>query len=287
MTTDSRRPIWTPSEERVARSQMAEFFRFAAERGGIDAGLPGKEAYDRLYEWSIGNREKFWPLVWEFCGVVGESGVVAEDARTVLVDDAMAPPHGPRWFPNARLNFAENLLRFGDDRDAIVSWNERGFVQKLSFAELRREVVALALALQGAGVSAGDRVAGYLPNMSEAVIAMLATASIGALWSSCSPDFGVQGVIDRFGQIEPKVLFCAEGYLYAGKEIDLRGRLREIVGRLPSVEHVVVTDYQARGGDRVGKRWSEFIGEMLVKVAHDKVVPDADDKGASSVRVSA
>ncbi|MDQ6717845.1 MAG: acetoacetate--CoA ligase, partial [Gemmatimonadota bacterium] len=130
-------------------------------------------------------------------------------------------------------------------------------------------------------------VAGYLPNMSEAVIAMLATASIGALWSSCSPDFGVQGVIDRFGQIEPKVLFCAEGYLYAGKEIDLRSRLREIIARLPSVEHVVVTDYQARGGDCVGKRWSEFIGEMLVKIAHDKVVPDADDKGPSSVRVSA
>ncbi len=269
MNADSLQPIWTPSAERIAGSQMGEFIRFGSRRGAAFGGTPDRAAYEVLHRWSVDNREKFWPLVWEFCGVVGESGVTA-DPHSVLIGDRMAPPDeklGPKWFPNARLNFAENLLRFGDDRDAIVSWNERGLVQKLSFAELRRDVVALALALKGAGVNAGDRVAGYLPNIAEAVIAMLATASIGAVWSSCSPDFGVQGVIDRFGQIEPKVLFCAEGYLYAGKEIDLRGRLREIVERLRSVEQVVVTDYWAGNGECVGTRWSEFINTRLENVA--------------------
>ena len=287
-------PIWTPSPERVVRSNMATFFHVAAKHGAPDVGEPGPAAYDAFYKWSVENREKFWPLVWGFCGVVGEIGTTT-DPKSVLLGDRMAPPAqklGPKWFPNAKLNFAENLLRFGDDRPAIVSWNERGFLQSLTFAEVRREVVALALALKGAGVEAGDRVAGYLPNISETVIAMLATASIGAVWSSCSPDFGAQGVIDRFGQIEPKVLFCAEGYLYAGKGIDLRPRLKEIVSRLPSVRHVVVVDYQASesSGESIGTRWSDFIGENLVKVARDRVMPGAPgDAGESdeSTRVKA
>ena len=270
---------------------MGAFLRFAAERGGPGADAPDKSAYDRCYRWSIENREEFWPLVWEFCGVAGEWGVT-DDPRSVLAGDRMAPPdreRGPKWFPNAKLNFAENLLRFGDDEPAIVSWNEEGFVQSLTFAELRREVVALALALQGAEVKVGDRIAGYLPNIAEAVIAMLATAAIGAVWSSCSPDFGVEGVIDRFGQIEPKVLVCAEGYLYGGKEIDLRGRLSEIIRRLPSVQQVIVSDYRANGfpGPSVGKRWSEFIGENLVKVARDRVEPGGTGGVSETVRVRA
>jgi acetoacetyl-CoA synthetase len=284
-------PMWKPPAERVSRSNMATFFHVAAKHGAPEVGEPGPAAYDAFYKWSVEKREKFWPLVWGFCGVVGEIGTT-EDPKSALFGDRMAPPDptlGPKWFPNAKLNFAENLLRFGDDRPAIVSWNETGPVQSLTFAELRREVVALALALKGAGVGVGDRVAGYLPNISETVIAMLATASIGAVWSSCSPDFGVQGVIDRFGQIEPKVLFCAEGYLYAGKEIDLRQRLRDIVARLPSVQHVVVVDYRAGEGssESVGVRWSEFIGENLVKVARDRVLPDGDVRTTSRVRVEA
>jgi acetoacetyl-CoA synthetase len=269
---------------------MAAFLRFAARRGAPFDGKPGRAAYESLHRWSTDNREKFWPLVWEFCGVVGESGVTAEP-HSVLIGDAMAPPEdsGQKWFPNARLNFAENLLQFGDDRPAIVSWNERGRTQSLTFAELRREVVALALALKGAGVERGDRVAGYLPNIAEAVIAMLATASIGAVWSSCSPDFGVQGVIDRFGQIEPKVLFCVERYLYGGKEVDLRSRLTEIVERLPSVRNVVVANYLAIGDAApvVGARWSDFIGEQLVKVARNRVTPSVDGPTVREVRVDA
>ena len=271
------------------RSNLAAFLRFAALRGAPFNGAPGRAAYEEFHRWSVENREKFWPLVWEFCGIVGESGA-SENPESVLRGDRMGPPDatGPKWFPDARLNFAENLLRFGDDRDAIVSWNEDGFIQRLSFAELRREVVALALALQGAGVAAGDRVAGYLPNITETVIAMLATASIGAVWSSCSPDFGVQGVLDRFGQIEPKVLFCAEWYLYAGKAIDLRARIKEIVGRLPSVKHVVVADYRAFPDEpAVGTRWSAFIGENLVNIARDRVSPGMAGDFPREVRVKA
>jgi acetoacetyl-CoA synthetase len=158
----------------------------------------------------------------------------------------MGPPDrelGPRWFTGARLNFAENLLRHDDDRQAIVFWNERGHQRVLSFAELGQEVDRVARALRDHGIVVGDRVAGFLPNMPEAVIAMLATASLGAIWSSCSPDFGVNGVIDRFGQIQPRVLFCADGYRYAGKEIDSLSRVQEVVARIPEIEHVVVVPY--------------------------------------------
>jgi acetoacetyl-CoA synthetase len=178
----------------------------------------------------------------------------------------MGPPDeekGPRWFPDASLNFAENLLRFTDDEPAIASWNEEGHQRTLTFKELREAVETLSLALSAAGVVAGDRVAGWLPNIPEAVIAMLAATSLGAIWSSCSPDFGAQGVMDRFGQIEPKILFAADGYLYNGKEIDLLPRLRQIAFRIQSLEHVIVTPYRKQMPDlegvRKGTLWSRFI----------------------------
>jgi acetoacetyl-CoA synthetase len=178
----------------------------------------------------------------------------------------MGPPDGekgPRWFPDASLNFAENLLRFTDDEPALASWNEEGHQRTLTFKELRESVETLALALSAAGVVPGDRVAGWLPNIPEAVIAMLAATSLGAIWSSCSPDFGAQGVMDRFGQIEPKILFAADGYLYNGKEIDLLPRLRQIAFRIQSLEHVVVTPYRKQmpdlDGVRRGTLWSRFI----------------------------
>jgi len=177
----------------------------------------------------------------------------------------MAPPDlelGPRWFVGARLNFAENLLRFRDDRPALVFWNENGRQRALSYTELAGEVAALAAALRGVGVRVGDRVAGFMPNLPETVIAMLATASIGAIWSSCSPDFGVSGVLDRFGQIQPKVLFCAASYRYAGKEVECLPRVRDIVARLPDIEHVVIVPYLSRPADASGIRsavsWDEF-----------------------------
>ena len=235
-------PLWSPSRERVARARLTAFARLARERGG-----PDDERYASLHAWSVAHPERFWPLVWEFCGVVADARPGAPPWDDVLVGGGrMAPPDaalGPRWFPGARLNFAENLLRFRDARPALVCWNEEGRQRALSYEELHAEVSRVALALREAGVGAGDRVAGFMPNIAETVIAMLATASLGAVWSSCSPDFGAQGVLDRFGQIAPKVLFAADGYRYAGKAVDCLERLAEIVRRIPAIERVVVVPY--------------------------------------------
>jgi acetoacetyl-CoA synthetase len=234
-------PLWTPSGERIARANLT---RFIAEARASGAPVDG---FSALYRWSVERPEEFWPLLWRFTGVVAErlsDGREWEAVATGL--DRMAPPdpeRGPQWFLGARLNFAENLLRQRDHHEALVFWNERGRQRRLTYAELRREVARVAAALRDSGVGVGDRVAGYLPNLPETVVAMLATASLGAVWSSCSPDFGANGVLDRFGQIAPKVLFCADGYRYAGKEIDSLGRVREVIARIESIERVVVVPY--------------------------------------------
>jgi acetoacetyl-CoA synthetase len=178
----------------------------------------------------------------------------------------MAPPDpvlGPRWFLGARLNFAENLLRYEDEREALVFWNEAGRRSAITYRELRARVGRVAAALAADGVVAGDRVAGYLPNMPEAVIAMLAAASLGAVWSSCSPDFGANGVFDRFGQIEPRVLIAADGYWYGGKRIDIMARVREIRARIPGIERVVVVPYAdpsaAIDGLPGAVRWDDWV----------------------------
>ena len=217
-------PMWMPTPERAAQTAMARFMRET-----------GKADYATLHEWSVAHAEEFWSRIWDFCGVVGEKG-----ART-LVDGARMP--GARWFPDGRLNFAENLLRPGSRGDAMVFWGEDRIKRRLTHEQLRHLVSRMAQALADAGVEKGDRVAGYLPNLPESVAAMLATASLGAVWSSCSPDFGVQGVLDRFGQIEPKVLFVADGYLYGGKEYDCQQKASAVLERLPSVEECVVVDY--------------------------------------------
>jgi acetoacetyl-CoA synthetase len=199
--------------------------------------------YGVLHEWSVTHRERFWRAVADFCGAQVDG--FAEASCIGL--DRMAPPDdllGPKWFVGGRLNFAENLLRYRDDRTAIIAWNENGRQRTLTFAELYDEVRRIAGWLSSVGVTVGDRVVGFMPNIPETVIAMLATTSIGAVWSSCSPDFGVQGVLDRFGQIEPKVLVCADGYRYAGKEIDCAVRVREIVSRIPSIQRVLVVPYR-------------------------------------------
>jgi acetoacetyl-CoA synthetase len=195
----------------------------------------------------VDHPEAFWPEVWQFCGVIAEErpGRLPWD-EVVVGLDRMAPPDptlGPRWCPGARINFAENLLRHSDNHPALVFWNERGHQRELSYAELNAAVSRVAAALQREGITVGDRVAGFLPNMPEAVIAMLAATAVGAIWSSCSPDFGANGVLDRFGQIHPRVLFCADGYCYAGKEIDSLARVREVVERIPEIEGVVVGPY--------------------------------------------
>jgi acetoacetyl-CoA synthetase len=223
------------------------------------AGAEAVADFPALYRWSVDRPDAFWPEVWEFCGVVAEPW-----DEVVVGLDRMAPPDpalGPRWFTGARLNFAENLLRFSDDREALVFWNELGRRRALTYRELNEEVAAVAEALRAHGIQRGDRVAGFLPNLPETVIAMLATASLGAIWSSCSPDFGANGVLDRFGQIEPRILFCADGYRFAGKEIDSLARVREVCERIPAIERVVVVPYLSEKPDLSGIRGAVLWGE--------------------------
>jgi acetoacetyl-CoA synthetase len=244
---DGDRPLWAPTPERAAATNLAQFAK-AARAHGYNSG-PGGAAVDfpSLHAWSVARPDQFWPSVWEFCGVVADTLPNGTHWTEVVRGlDRMAPPDpvaGPSWFRDARLNFAENLLRFRDDRPALVARNELGRGRTLTYAELADEVARVAIALSESGVGVGDRVAGFMPNIPETVIAMLATASLGAVWSSCSPDFGVKGVLDRFGQIEPKVLFCANGYRYAGKEHDCLTRVREIAEKIPSIRRVVVVPY--------------------------------------------
>jgi acetoacetyl-CoA synthetase len=244
---DGDAPLWTPDAERVKRANLTAFIEHIQTKK--PAGSKGVKDFASLYRWSVEHPEAFWPEVWRFCGVVADERAGKPPWDDVVIGlDRMAPPDpklGPRWFPGARLNFAENLLRYSDDHPAFVFWNERGRQRTLSYAELGREVARVAAALREHGIVPGDRVAGFLPNLPEAVIAMLATTSLGATWSSCSPDFGANGVIDRFGQIGPRVLFCADGYRYAGKEIDSLARVREVGERIPEIERVVVVPYVA------------------------------------------
>ena len=273
--------LWTPSPERVIKANMTEFLRYVEERGGPPVPDYSADSYWQLHEWSVNNPERFWSLTWRFCGIIGHRGTGGGAERVGVGLDNMGPPDpekGPHWFPDASLNFAENLLRFTDDGPALSSWNEEGHQRTISYRDLREAVGTLAIALDAAGVGPGDRVAGWLPNIPEAVIAMIAATSLGATWSSCSPDFGAQGVMDRFGQIEPKVLFAADGYLYNGREIDLLPRLRQIAFRIPSLEHVVVTPYRKQmpdlDGVRKGTLWSRFIAVQWAVVAEKSTPPE-------------
>ncbi len=208
-------------------------------------------AYGEWHRWSCDRPESFWPAVWDWCGVISDGGDGEVEAEapaweSVLVrGERMAPPgpDGPEWFPGARLNFAENLLRRRDGAAAIIARSEGGPRREISFELLAQKVGAVSRALAADGLRSGDCVAGFLPNIPETVIAMLGAASIGATWTSCSPDFGTRGVVDRFGQVAPRVLICADGYRYGGKEIDCLARIREIVDAIPSIERVVVIPF--------------------------------------------
>ena len=223
--------LWEPSAERKAQANLTRFIQEVNSRWKA-----GCSDHASLYHWSVREPEKFWQSVWSFAGVIGDMG-----AGPYLSESEKMP--GARWFPNARLNFSQNLLRRRDHDPALVFWGENKVRRKLSFAQLHDQVSITAQALGALGVKAGDRVAAFMPNMPETVVALLATTSIGAIWSSCSPDFGVQGVLDRFGQIEPKVLFCVDGYYYSGKTHDTLPRIAEIVRRLPTLKRVVVAPY--------------------------------------------
>jgi len=221
-------PIWTPSPERVATANLTRFMEFVAR--SCDLTL---QDYDTLHAWSVKHPERFWPLLWEFCGIRS-----SKPWQQVLTDPERMP--GARWFPGARLNFAENLLRYRDEQTAIVFRGEDRKTSTLSYAELYQQVAALSGALRQVGVVQGDRVAGFMPNLPETVIAMLATTALGAIWTSCSPDFGINGVVDRFGQTRPKVLFCADGCFYGGKTHYCSEKVRGITQAIPSIEQVVI-----------------------------------------------
>jgi len=224
-------PLWRPSEARIQASNLKRFVDKVEDRHGVTI-----EDYASLHRWSVEQREAFWDAVWDL------GAVVAKQKGSVVLADGDRMP-GARWFTEARLNFAENLLRRRDDEPALIFFGEDAVRRSVSFAELHRKVSQLSQALRSAGIRPGDRVAGYLPNMPETVMAMLAAASVGATWSSCSPDFGVRGVVDRFGQIEPRVLFCADGYRYNGKRFSSVDKVPDISAQIPSIERVIVAPY--------------------------------------------
>ena len=227
--------LWQPNAERIAGAPIEHFRIFVNQRFNIDL-----QSYPELHAWSVSMSEDFWSALWDF------SGIVCETKGQRVLANANAMP-GASWFPDAKLNYAANLLRRNDNTLAIEFRSENGDQISLTHAQLRSQVASLARALRSEGVVAGDRVAGFVPNMPQAIVAMLATASIGAVWSSCSPDFGLNGVFDRFGQIEPKVLFTADGYHYNGKKHDSLELISQLTEKLPSVQTVVVIDYIGQG----------------------------------------
>ncbi len=230
---------------------MNQFRLFANKKYGMEL-----DNYRDLYNWSVNEITCFWEAVWSF-----GKPVVSKDYHQVVDDDSKMP--GAKWFSGARLNFAENLLRRRDNHTAILSRGEGKDDRKISYNELYSEVEKMAAALREAGVEQNDRVAGFLPNIPEAVVAMLGAASLGAVWSSSSPDFGIKGVLDRFRQIEPKVLFAADGYQYNGKRINSLDKLKDILTELPSVEKVVVVPFESENPDLSGINKGVLYGEFL------------------------
>ena len=220
--------VWTPSQDQILNSNLKKFTEFVEENTGKHF-----KSYDELHHFSISNPE-FWRFIIEFCKVEGEWNGPIYEGENIF---------SAKWFPQSKLNFAENMLKNRSDNEALIFRCEDRISETLSFAELYNQVSKTAQHLKELGVTKGDRVAGFLPNFAGSIVAMLATASVGAIWSSCSPDFGEQGVIDRFGQIEPKVLFCVDGYFYNGKTHNCLDKIKSFTARLPSLKQVVIFDY--------------------------------------------
>ena len=220
--------VWIPSQDQILNSNLKKFTEFVEENTGKHF-----KSYDELHHFSISNPE-FWRFIIEFCKVEGEWNGPIYEGENIF---------SAKWFPQSKLNFAENMLKNRSDNEALIFRCEDRISETLSFAELYNQVSKTAQHLKELGVTKGDRVAGFLPNFAGSIVAMLATASVGAIWSSCSPDFGEQGVIDRFGQIEPKVLFCVDGYFYNGKTHNCLDKIKSFTARLPSLKQVVIFDY--------------------------------------------
>jgi len=223
-------PLWSPSPEKAEKSQLWQFMKDMEQK--TSQSFPDYQAF---WRWSVENAEDFWPALWDYCDVIGDKGPI-----TLKDPEKMT---GGQYFPEGRINYAENMLRRRDGEDAIIFRDENGRERSLSFKDLYERVSLWAQALEDLGVQEGDRVAAYMPNMPETIIACLATASLGAIWSSASPDFGVQGVIDRFGQIEPKVLIAVDGYFYNGKTLDCLEKVRDVQPSLPGLQKTVIIPF--------------------------------------------
>ena len=252
-------PLWTPSPERIEQTNVTSLINKI--NADWDVSLTNSE---HLHQFSVTEMEKFWRSLIEYAELNGETWTGPE-----LVDRNKLP--GAKWFPEARFNYAENILKRRDDADAFVFWGENKVKRRMSFKTLYDQVSSISQALKGMGVGPGDKVAGYLPNLPETIIATLAAASLGAAWSSCSPDFGAQGVLDRFSQIKPKVVFCANGYHYNGKTHDSLGKVEEIVIQLPSVEHVVVIEYLDGAPDLSGLKNAQHWGDVIANHAPNEI----------------
>ncbi|SDP30033.1 acetoacetate--CoA ligase [Desulforhopalus singaporensis] len=239
-------PLWSPSEDRISKSLLSRFISHV--NLVCDASVTD---YTTLYQWSLNEKEQFWSAVWQFCGVKGDAG------QRLLVNGADIEK--AVWFPDAKLNFAENLLSRTDDEVAIYFRAEDRVSSTLSWKELGVQVASLAKWMKARGVKKKDVVAGYLPNIPESVVAMLAATSIGAIWTSTSPDFGVESVVERFSQTSPKILICADGYFYSGKTIDVREKIVAIKDKLPSLEQTVVVDLVGFERNVPGQRWEEIL----------------------------
>ncbi|MGQ0511303.1 MAG: acetoacetate--CoA ligase [Betaproteobacteria bacterium] len=228
-------PIWSPSAQAIESAQITPFARAIARKYHLE-----DHGYPAFHRWSVDHAEEFWSEVWDYCGVIA-----SKKGATVLAEAATMP--GAKWFPDARLNLAENLLRRGDQGDAFVFWDERGFRRRVSYSNLTSDVSRAQQALKQLGLRPGDRAAAFIPNMPETGMLALAALADGIVWSSCSPDFGSSGVLDRFSQIEPKILFVADGYRYGGREFDVLERVAQIAEGLPSLRKIVVVPHlQAR-----------------------------------------
>ena len=240
MTTPAQQPsdqsaiLWTPSAEKVENALITDFMKQAGKIAGRNFSN-----YHDLWSWSVEAPEDFWTLVWDFCSVIGERGRTSLDNPGKMI--------GGQYFPDSKINYAENLLRHRGPEEAIIFRDEKGFEKDqdriLSRDDLYYQVSVWAQAMRAAGVTKGDRVVGYMPNMPETIIAMLAAVSIGAIWASASPDFGVQGVLDRFGQIRPKLLIAVDGYYYNGKNIDCLEKIKKIQPQLESLEKTIIVPF--------------------------------------------
>ncbi|MCP4077141.1 MAG: acetoacetate--CoA ligase [Gammaproteobacteria bacterium] len=241
-------PLWTPDHNQVEQANLTRFIRFVSNSTGKNFA-----DFDSLYQWSITDSETFWSVLWDFCEVIGDKG------ETLLIDGENMEK--AQWFPEARLNFAENLLRERSDNTAITFKAEDQLDYQLSFNELYEQVAAVAAWLTKQGIGKGDRVAAYLPNMPETIVAMLATTSLGAIWTSTSPDFGEESVIDRFGQTQPKILFCVDGYFYNGKSINTRNKVAAIKEGLPSLQQTVEISLTGAQAESDFTSWSSVLAE--------------------------